>query len=228
VTWLHAGARLGYLHPWIRRGHDPLFPSIEDTFTDATAPGLAQQPTFLHASVYTDVDSRDVPGNPRSGGFYHLAYAQWNDRSFNAFDFRRFDINATQHVPLNAAQTHILSPDIGLSLVNNAPGQRVPFYFLPYVGGIDTVRGFREFRFSDENALWFGAEYRWIAAKWWSLALFTDAGKVTHRWDEMDLGDLKHAYGFGILIHSPKQTFAKFYVGSSGGEGVRTYLQLGI
>jgi hypothetical protein len=228
IPWLHVGTTLGYLHPWIRSGHDAQFPSIEELFSDATAPGLAEQPDFLHAAVFADADFRDAPGNPRRGGFYHAAYGRWDDRSFNAFDFRRFDANAIQHVPLNAGQTHIVSPRFGLALVNNAPGERVPFYFLPYVGGVDTVRAFREFRFSDENALWFGAEYRWVATKWVSLAVFTDAGKVTQRWDQMDLTNLRHAYGVGVLVHSSKQTFARLYIGGGGGEGVRTYLKLGL
>jgi hypothetical protein len=227
VPWVHLGARLGYLHPWILRGRDPLFPSIEERFTDADAPGLARQPSFIHTSVFTDVDLRDVAGNPRRGGLYHAAFAHWDDRSLNAFDFNRLDATAIQHLPLNRAQTQILSPRVGLSLVNNAPGERVPFYYLPYVGGIDTIRSFREFRFADENALWLGAEYRWIVGPWWSLVGFADAGRVTHRWDQMNLSNLRPGYGGGVLIHSAKQTFARFYVGTGGGEGVRTYLSLG-
>lgn len=228
VTWLRTGASVGYLNPSVHAGRDPGYPSIEERFTDAAAPALVEQPNYLHATLFADAEFRDVPGNPRRGGFYHVGYGSWNDRSFDAYTFRRFEANAIQHVPLDADQRHILSPRVGIDLVNNAPGDRVPFFFLPYVGGADTIRSLREFRFEDENALWLGAEYRWIATKWVSLAAFTDAGKVTHGWDQMDLTGLKHAYGFGFLVHSSKQTFMRLYFATGANEGVRTTLRLGL
>jgi hypothetical protein len=51
---------------------------------------------------------------------------------------------------------------------------------------------------------------------------------VTQRWDQMDLTNLRHAYGVGVLVHSSKQTFARLYIGAGGGEGVRTFLKLGL
>lgn len=228
TRWLHAGATLGYLYPDIASGHDSLFPSTEALFTDQTAPGLAQQPHFLHTQLFAHVDYRDVPGNPRRGGFYQVAYSTWNDRTLDQYDFRRLNVDLMQHVPLRANQRHVLSGRFSVDLVNNAGGERVPFYFLPYVGGVDTIRSFREYRFKDENAFSMSAEYRYIVGKWWSAAVFGDAGKVTHRWDQMDLANLRGAYGVGLLVHSEKQTFAGFYVGAGGGEGVRTYLRIGL
>ena len=57
-----------------------------------------------------------------------------------------------------ANRTHVVSGRVGFSYVNNEAGERVPFYFLAYVGGVDTIRSFREFRFKDENAMWLSAE----------------------------------------------------------------------
>jgi hypothetical protein len=63
----------------------------------------------------------------------------------------------------------------------------VPFYFLPYVGGVDTVRSFHEFRFRDENALWMTAEYDLTLIKWVSVATFVDAGKAAPDWQDINL-----------------------------------------
>ncbi len=84
---------------------------------------------------------------------------------------------------------------IGLSYVNNETGDRVPFYFLPYVGGSDTVRGFREFRFRDENILFLNAEYRIRVHRFLHVAPFFDAGEVRADWEDIGPGDLRTSYG---------------------------------
>jgi hypothetical protein len=226
VPWLHTGLTAGYLHPAIGAGHDDSFPSIEQTFTDASAAGLLEQPNFFHAQLYADVDFRDAPANPKSGGFYHAAFGRWNDRTLDAYDFTRLDVNASQFAPLTPDKKHVVSGHLGVSLTNNADGDRVPFYVLPYVGGQDTIRSFREFRFQDENALWFSAEYRWIPIKWVSGALFADFGNVANDWQDVS-SSLKHGYGFGFRVHSEKQTFFRIDFGYGGGEGQRIFLKLG-
>lgn len=227
LSWLRAGASFGYISPSIGPGRDREWPSTEQVFTTDEVPGLVSQPDFIHARVFTDIDYRDVPGNPKRGGFYRAAFAGWNDRTLNRYDFRRFDGNATQYVPISANRRHVVSARVGVSFVNNAPGDQVPFYFLPYVGGTDTVRSYREFRFKDENALWFGGEYRWIPITWVSTAVFADFGNVARDWQDLDLTDLKQGYGFGLRVHSEKQTFARIDFGFGGGEGWRTFLKLG-
>ena len=227
TSWLRTGAVIGYLDPSVGVGHDANYPTIAAIFTDADAPGLAEQPDFIHTTVFTDVDYRDSRGNPRSGGFYHAAFGVWDDHSLDAYDFRRLDLNAWQHVPVSADKRHVVSGHIGASFTNNETGDRVPFYFLPYVGGVDTVRGLKEFRFKDENALWMSAEYKWVAMKYVSLAGFVDAGKVARNWQDLKLSGLRRGYGFGVRVHTEKETFARLDFGAGGGEGWHTFLKLG-
>jgi len=131
-------------------------------------------------------------------------------------------------VPLDpGTKKHVLLGRFGLSYVNNETGSRVPFYFLPYVGGVDTIRAFHEFRFRDENALWMTAEYDLTLIKWVSVATFVDAGKAAADWQDINLTGLKHGYGFGVRVHSNRQTFARIDVGAGGGEGTRLFLKLG-
>jgi outer membrane protein assembly factor BamA len=227
LRWLSVGTNLGYISPEIGPGRDKNYPSIEELFSDATAPSLAAQPNFLHTTFFADVDYRDEPGNPRSGGVYHASFGIWDDRTLQQYDFRRFDANAIQFVPLSPGKTHVVSGRLGISYVNNETGERVPFYFLPYVGGVDTIRSFREFRFKDENALWMSAEYRWIPMKYFSIAAFVDAGKVSADWQDIDTGGLKKGYGFGFRVHTRTQTFARFDFATGGGEGWQTFLKFG-
>ena len=226
VPWVRMGARLGYMRPDIGPGTDGRFPSIERLFTDAGAPGLVDQPGFVHTTLFGEIDYRDVRGNPRSGGVHRVSFGIWDDRTLEQFDFKRFDMVLTQYVPVGAARRHVLTGRLGTSYVNNETGERVPFYFLPYVGGVDTIRGFREFRFKDENALWVTAEYRWMPITWVSLATFVDAGEVTPDWRNVDFRGMKTGYGVGVRVHSEKQTFARLDVGTGGGEGWQIFLKV--
>jgi outer membrane protein assembly factor BamA len=227
VPWLELGTTFGYLRPRIESGTDPGVPSIEGLFTDIDAPGLARTPRYLHTTLYAEVDRRDVPGNPASGGVYRTSVGVWDDQNLDNYDHRRFDALAVQHVPLNAGRTHILSGRLGTAYVNNETGHRVPFYFLAYVGGVDTIRSFDEFRFKDENALWLGAEYRWVFHKYASVATFVDAGTVKHDWQDLTFTGLKSGYGFGLRAHTRTQTLARIDFGFGGGEGFRAFLKLG-
>jgi len=227
VPWLHLGTEFGYMAPDIGEGTDHLYPSIEQIFSDAQSPGLIEQPGYLHTTFFADIDYRDQPGRPRSGGFYHVAMGFWNDRTLERYDFKRFDAGFSQFVPLDTDKKHVVLGRVGVAYVNNETGSRVPFYFLPYVGGVDTIRSFHEFRFRDENALWLTGEYNLTLMKWVSLAAFIDAGKVAPDWQDINLTGLKHGYGFGVRVHSNRQTFARIDVGTGGGEGSRLFLKLG-
>jgi hypothetical protein len=227
MSWLNVGTKIGYMSPEVGPGTDRNFPSIETLFVDADAPGLLEQPNFLHQTYFVDVDYRDQRGRPRSGGFYRAAFGIWDDRTVQQYDFRRFDFNFTQWVPLDVPKTHVVLGRLGVSYVNNETGERVPFYFLPYVGGVDTVRSFREFRFKDENALWMTAEYNWTPMKYFSVAAFADAGKVSADWQDINGAEMKHGYGFGFRVHTNKQTFARIDFGTGGGEGWQMFLKLG-
>jgi outer membrane protein assembly factor BamA len=227
VAWLQLGTELGYMTPDIGEGTDSNYPSIEQIFSDADASGLLEQPSYLHTTFFAEVDYRDERGRPRSGGFYEVAMGFWNDRTLELYDFKRFDATFSQYVPLDSGKKHVLLGRFGVSYVNNETGSRVPFYFLPYIGGVDTIRAFHEFRFRDENALWMTAEYNWTLMKWVSLATFIDAGKVAPDWQDIRASGLKHGYGFGARVHSNRQTFARVDVGAGGGEGWRVFLKLG-
>ena len=215
------------MKPDIRSGTDKRYLSIEQLFTDVEAPGLLGDPGFLHTTVFAEIDRRDMRGNPASGGFYRVSYGVWDDHNLDAFDFRRLDGILAHHVPIVASKKHVLSGRLGFSYTNNEDGQRVPFYFLPYVGGVDTVRSFNEFRFKDENALWLGAEYRWVVIKYASVVAFLDVGEVQRNWQDIDLEGMKRGYGFGVRAHTRTQTFARFDVGTGGGEGWQIFVKLG-
>jgi hypothetical protein len=221
--WFRVGADIGYFSPEVRRGRDDRIRSIEEVFTDTTAPGLARQPDFLHERVFAEIDSRDAPGFPRRGGVYRTAYSLWNDRTLNQYDFRRFDVEGSQF--FSVAPKDVIALHLVVGYTNNAPGHRVPFYLLPFAGGGDTLRAFREFRFRDENAGVFNAEFRHQVHSMVHVAAFVDAGKVAHDWEDINPTNLKTSYGLGLRAGTAKRVFFRLDVASGGDEGARVFVK---
>jgi hypothetical protein len=224
--WLRVTGTVGIMRPDIGRGTDGGVPSIEERFTDADAPGLREQPDFVHSTMAADIDTRDQRGNPASGGLYHAAYGLWNDVTLNRYDFHQFDVQLIHYVPVSPDRRHVLSGRVGARYVNNAESSRVPFYFLAYVGGMDTIRSLREFRFKDENALWMSVEYKWRPRSSLSVSAFADAGETRPDWQDLDLRGMHTGYGIGIGFHSASRTLVRLDVGTGGGEGWQLFLKV--
>jgi hypothetical protein len=206
--WWVFGAGATYLTPEIGHGTDSRFPSTEEVFDPATIPGFVAQPDFLRADVSAALDWRDNPLHPHFGGLIGVALSQFHDQDLNRYDFRRVDVDLQQYVPL-PNRYRILALRAEAVLTEADAGNQVPFYFQPTLGGANTLRGFREFRFRDANSLLLGAEYRWEA--WWALdgALFVDAGTVAPTRGALSVSDMKVTYGIGFRFHSNSAVVAR-------------------
>jgi hypothetical protein len=224
--WARVTTVAGYRRLAISPGEDRNYPSIDDLFTDTTAPGLLAQPDFLHATVTGDIDYRDTGGNTTRGGFYRMSYGLWNDVTLNAYDFHRIDVEAVQFVPLTRSGRHVVSGRLGAAAVNGRGDNRVPFYFLAYVGGRDTVRSVAEYRYKDHDAVWLSGEYKWIPMPNLSISAFADAGQVSRDWHAVRARDLQMAYGVGVAVHSATQTIVRLNVGTGGGEGWQFFVSM--
>jgi outer membrane protein assembly factor BamA len=225
VWWFETGAELAWMGLDVGPGRDSGVPSIEEIFTDADAPGLTSQPDFVRTGVWFGVDYRDQPGNARSGGLYAVGWRKYDDRDTGQYSFARFDAEARQYFPI-WDKKRVIALRARFNYANNEPGGVVPFYMLPTVGGSDSVRSLRNFRFHDENALVLNAEYRWEAFAGLDMALFFDAGEVQPDWQDIDLNGLHKAYGIGFRFNTYKDVFLRADVGF-GGEGTRLFVSFG-
>lgn len=226
LRWLRFGAEAGHFSPTLGPGTDARFPSTELVFTDAEAPGLFDQPTYVYKNVFLAIDYRDQLGNPRSGGLWRVQYGAWNDHTLEQYDFGRVDLEAAHFFPI-FDKKRVFALRVGASFVNNDPGNRVPFYFLPYIGGSDTIRGFKEFRFRDENVIFMNAEYRWEAFAGLDMALFFDMGEARQNWEQIDLRDAKKSYGVGFRFNTFKSVFLRLDLGAGSGEGTQIFFKFG-
>jgi hypothetical protein len=222
--WLRVGGRIGHLAPAVGEGTDTRFPSIEARFDDRAAPGLLLQPDFSYGEGFAEVDFRDEPGNARAGGHYVATWRTYADRDLDRYSFRSFDLLAQHFVPV-FDKKRVFAFQAGVAGTTAGDGNEVPFYMQPTLGGSRTLRSVRDYRFRDRHALWLNAEYRWEAFGLLDMALFTDWGKVAPRVSDLDLSDLKRAYGIGFRFNTAQAVFLRLDVATGGGEGVQIFFK---
>ena len=221
---LQAGVRVGRVATLVGAGRDSRFPSIEERFSDVDAPGLAQQPDFSYRDLFALLDRRDQPGNPRAGGYYRIMWRGYSDLDDDRYSFHLVDADLQHFFPI-FDKKRVFALRGRIVMTGADAGQIVPFYFCPTLGGSDSLRSVRDFRFRDNNTLAMTVEYRWEAFSGLDMALFTDVGKVASRPADLDLSDLEHAYGIGFRFNTFRSVFLRLDVAVAGLETPRFFIK---
>lgn len=206
-------------------GTDSRFASTERVFNARNAPGLEQHPDYYLLGAFARYDWRDEPSNPRSGGNYILQWNLYGDRNTSHYSFRRYEAELQQYLPF-FNRRRVFAFRAKTALTDTSPGQGVPFYVQPTLGGSEDLRGFREFRFRDRNLVVYNLEYRWEVFSGMDMALFGDAGKVFPNRSDFSLSNLEGAYGIGFRFNQAKAVFLRVDVGHSH-EGTRFFFKFG-
>ena len=100
----------------------------------------------------------------------------------------------------------------------------VSFYLQRTLGGGETLRGFSEYRFRDENQLFLAAEYRWEALPALEFAAFWSGGKVFAERADFDFSGLQKSVGLGVRLKTPGGVLFRVDTGFSR-EGTQVYLR---
>lgn len=205
---LRLGVSGGYLNVNTGPGTRSGVSSIEEIFTPATTPGIDKQSDFLRGSGFVELDYRDNSGGPRSGGYYSTKFVYYKDLDFHLYSHRRLDLEFQQFIPyFNKRRTLALRFFSVLSFPNR--NQRVPFHLQPTLGSSHDLRGFRRYRFHDDNSIHVSAEHRWESFAGLDMALFFDAGKVTPKRSQVNFKDLEMSWGFGFRFNARNNTFMR-------------------
>ncbi|UCH83171.1 MAG: BamA/TamA family outer membrane protein, partial [Candidatus Latescibacterota bacterium] len=165
-------------------GEDERWPSTEEVFSPDEVPGLDTGAEMVTATVALSYLGFDRPGDPRSGIFakalvgvsaeidglpydYYRAYAEF-------FGFLPVLGGGNRFGPRGSIGVRVYA-DINEPIKEDGV---VPFFKMPRVGGSNTLRGFREFRFTDNNAAVFNVEYKYPIQHLLEAVLFWDEGQV--------------------------------------------------
>ena len=178
--------------------------SIEDVYTPATAPGLGENPEYLHTTISAAIDWRPSPGYARRGGLYEVALHRYLDRA-DTLSFDRLDAQIVQHLPI-LRETWVVSLRGQLQTTLNDADQ-VPYFLLPSLGSGSTLRAYTSWRFRDRHSMLFSGEWRWIPNRLGlDMALFYDAGMVANQLEGLSAGQFITDFGVGFRFHSPVTT----------------------
>jgi outer membrane protein assembly factor BamA len=216
---------LGQLFINVGPGADHSIPSTESVFGPNQAPGIDVQSNYFLAGCSSQLEYRDLPGDPHKGLYAAVAYNRYAAETDDRFSFHRVSAAVEQYFPfLNRKRVIGLRAQTELNY--HSGNQVVPFYLQPYLGSDVTLRGFRPYRFYDENALAMTAEYRWEIATGFDMAVFADAGKVFHRPGDISLSDMETSVGFGLRFKNRTTVFGRIDTGFSH-EGVEVWVRFG-
>jgi hypothetical protein len=238
--------------PTIGGDHGQSSPSIEQAYTEATAPGLAQQPGFLQPGEGLEFthSGGGIGKGASFGADFDLDWAvnfqQFFAPSISTYSFRRLTIDVNNEFNLQ----RLYKPKIGsptpekfgtLTLRGwitesiTPAGHVVPFYFQPTLGGGDidkerTLASFADYRFRAPNALLFRGEYEQPLPKYSFLGLVfrADTGKVGNSRGDMDLSHLRHSFGAGFTVRALNFPYLVFMYAWAGGEGHHTFADVNL
>ncbi len=183
--------------------------SLDDRFDPLTTPGFGTETDFFTYGGRAVVHLRDETTLPSVGVTFAIDARRYDDRGSSEFDFTRIVGDVQAQVPI-WYRNRILALHLRSSHSVGENGGTVPFYLMETLGGANSIRGFREYRFRDSRNILLNVEYRWEVWNYVDFAFFYDAGKVFSDMDDMDLGNLKSGYGFGIRGHSPGGMVMRF------------------
>ena len=168
---LLVGGGTSDLQPRLGTGQNDRFPNTADEFNPSEAPGIDARADFLRTEAFLEVDYRE-PRYPKKGGWYRVDFSHYDDRTLGQFSFNRIDADLRQFIGFLAGR-RVIAARLFVSTSDTSAGQTMPFYFMPTLGGNETLRGFREYRFRAPHAILAQGEYRWEIWSGFDAALFS-------------------------------------------------------
>lgn len=221
VPACHIGELLVNVGP----GTNNSFPSTESVFGPAAAPGIDMQSNYLVGGCSVQFDLRDPPDNPVRGTYLAGIYERYDAQQLHRFSFNRVSAHAEQYIPFfNEKRVIALLASTVLSW--HADNQVVPFYMQPTLGSDTELRGFRRYRFYDENSTAITAEYRWEINTGLDMELFFDTGQVFNRPGSFSLSEIRSSPGFGFRFKNRTDVIARLDFGFSN-EGFQVWFKFG-
>jgi hypothetical protein len=220
---VQVGAIGSFLGVNVGPGTTDRFPSTEAIFPPSLTPGIDRQGSFWRTGVFAIYDGRRGGTEPTGGMRYAAEYTRLSDRSFGVYSHGRFDADIQHYIPF-FNERRIIALHAHTTLTDARRGQTVPFYLQPVVGGAETLRGFRPFRFYDNNAFWMNGEYRWETSLGLDMAIFADGGKVFPEWGQLNFSRLEGSFGIGFRAKMRRDLVMRVDIGASR-EGVQAWFR---
>ena len=218
---LRIGGTIGAIAVHTGPGKRGGVPSLQEVFTEKQAPGFGLDTWYSRWGGFLEVDYRDLPSGPRSGGYYATTIRQYTDEDLGVFDFTQMVFQLQQYIPyFNKNRVIAIRAVAEITSELGEDVSVIPFYLQPKLGGNDNLRGFQRYRFYDNQAIFVNVEHRWFASSALDMAIFVDAGKVARRLRNVDFSNLDWDAGIGFRFKF-KNAYVMRIDFAAGREGFR-------
>jgi len=231
AKFLSVGGTAEGIFPDVNSLHSPGIRSIDQYFTEATAPGLLTQPNFVHSEIFARLQHADPIEFQ-----YRVGYNFYHDTGTGHYSFGRFHADLRHNIYFERPngkpnRTSVLSIRGVVSMSNVSSGNAIPFYLQETLGGSDInndamLRGFADYRFRGADLAMISTEYERDVWKWLGILAFYDTGQVATRASDLGFGNFRHSYGFGVNVWSAQKVVFRAYVGLGSGEGLHKFVGL--
>jgi outer membrane protein assembly factor BamA len=195
--YLSAGFDAGYLWFNVGPGKNLALNSAEKQYTPSMAPGIDRQTNYLRVGMFLEMNSLDEEKDPHGGTHFLAKVSRFSDRKYDQYSFRQIESSIEQYLPF-FNRKRVIGLRARSVLTYPDAGSAVPFYMQPTLGGASDLRGYRRYRFYDNNIFVLNGEYRWEVFTLMDAALFVDAGKVFHNDGDFNLKKIENDFGFGL------------------------------
>src|SRR5579859_1078094 len=231
TSWLSAAGTFEAIVPAVGNVSSTKVTSIGQVFNEATAPGLASQPTFLHFEAF--LRPHYAFASERFQLNYRFRYGYYRDTDTGHYSFRRFFADFDHAIyPESEAGIRrldsVLNIRFRLAMSDSSATNAIPFYLQETIGGSDidnqpTLRSFRDFRFRAPNSFLVQTEYDRRIIGPIGFLVFYDAGKVTTARSDLNFSNLHQGFGGGLSFFLAGKVVFRAYVSLGGGEGAHPY-----
>ena len=232
----------------LRGEHGQSTPSIESLYTNVTAPGLANQPSFLQLGE--GVRIKPALGNLQFNylGKFEQFFASHSQNSFLRWTVdldHNYSLYGTSHgevsgtlgpdscahgndkcpeVPRTRNLNGSIDVRLWLSESFTSDANVVPFYFQQTLGGQDinsalTLGSFQDYRFRAPNLLLLQESFEHSIWGPFGVKFAADQGKVALLRGDIGFSDMKHSFAAGLTLRAGAFPMVSLMYAWGGGEG---------
>jgi hypothetical protein len=235
----------------IRGSYGQPSPSIEEIYTETTAPGLASQPVFAQFG-------EGIRLQPAYGDHvqlnYFVTFQQYQAVGDSHFSFRRLTADLSHEFPIYkpGASTYFNGPDecaqdkdnrscpsitrdrqgsfdvrLLISESITPSGHVAPFYFDPTLGGGDingneSLPSYQDYRFRGPNVLLLSGSFEHSIYGPLGFIVMVDGGKVALNRGAIDFTNLERSYSVGLNLRAGGFPQVSLLFAWGGNEGTHT------
>ena len=219
------GAALGYASTRLSAGRDRATASPESVFDLDRLPGYRSGADLASFKFTLEHDTRSGREEEflRGSGRERMTVGLVRSVDGTPFEYLTYSALVERYIPVLRERSELALRVQG-DFNDPRAGRQAPFFNLARLGGSGSLRGFRENRFFDHNALLLNTEYRYALNSNLEAVLFTDVGQVFNKARDLTRRSLRAAYGFGFRFKTRKGVAMRLEA-ARGDEGMQWYLK---